>query len=131
MRFSSISLLPFLLVPALAQTDLNNDGDVPMPLPGDLANGATTSTGKLIESILLGQESGMSDSISRRPSKLACTLNKCCVWFDVSAKLTSLFRGPTGRCNDRARAAIRLGFHDGMSLSLQDVAPNPSPQIKT
>jgi L-ascorbate peroxidase len=35
--------------------------------------------------------------------------------WDVSAELTKLFTGPDGQCNDNARAAVRLGFHDAGS----------------
>lgn len=41
---------------------------------------------------------------------------------DVSASLKAMFVGALGRCNDQARAAIRLGFHDaaGWSKSNRD-----------
>lgn len=37
--------------------------------------------------------------------------------YDVSAELTSLFKEANGNCNDLARAAVRLGFHDAGSWS--------------
>jgi catalase (peroxidase I) len=34
------------------------------------------------------------------------------VGYDVSKKLTELFKQSDGQCNDNARAAVRAGFHD-------------------
>ncbi|KAF2735090.1 heme peroxidase [Polyplosphaeria fusca] len=46
-----------------------------------------------------------------------CKQDTCCIWSYVSGALTSAFRGPSGRCNKVARAAIRLGFHDAGTWS--------------
>ena len=35
--------------------------------------------------------------------------------YDVSAELTRLFLGADGQCNDNARAAVRMAFHDAGS----------------
>ena len=40
-----------------------------------------------------------------------------CVWRHVSIAMSLAFTGPTLRCNDLARAAIRLGFHDAGTWS--------------
>lgn len=40
-----------------------------------------------------------------------------CVWSYLSQELTKKFTGPSGRCNNDARAAIRLGFHDAGTWS--------------
>lgn len=99
--------------------DPNDDGSLPPVLIGDLANpppGGLTPIGQTIARILLEQEPG-EDSTSkyRIPGQLTskeCRADVCCKWAYVSQELTTLFLGPTGRCNRYARAAIRLGFHD-------------------
>lgn len=35
--------------------------------------------------------------------------------WDVSTELTKQFKGSDGQCNDNARAAVRMGFHDAGS----------------
>lgn len=42
--------------------------------------------------------------------------------YDVSKELTNLFLQADGQCNDNARAAVRLGFHDAGSWDKQ--SPN-------
>ncbi|KAH7380175.1 heme peroxidase [Pyrenochaeta sp. MPI-SDFR-AT-0127] len=99
--------------------DPNDDGSLPPVLIGDLANpppGGLTPIGKTIAGILLQTESGEdSKSTYKIPGKLTskeCKADVCCKWAYVSRDLTTLFVGPTGRCNRYARAAVRLGFHD-------------------
>lgn len=98
--------------------------DQPAPseeLIGDLKYGATTPTGRLIAGIFQGQiEAQSSEAGYTAPGPLGsakCRKDVCCVWSHVSDELTKLFLGPTSRCNDNARAAIRLGFHDAGSWS--------------
>ncbi|KAH6616336.1 heme peroxidase, partial [Boeremia exigua] len=84
-------------------------------LIGDIKDGGSTPVGKSIARILLEQESGQSDETYTIPGALAsakCKADTCCVWAYVALDLTKLFRGPSGRCNENARTAIRLGFHD-------------------
>jgi hypothetical protein len=92
------------------------DGDAPAELLGDLVTGITTPTGKIIANILTGSESGQSSAAGYfppgMPGSAACKKDTCCIWSYVSMAMTAAFLGPTGRCNDLARAAIRLGFHD-------------------
>jgi hypothetical protein len=102
--------------------DPNEDGSPPGELIGDLLTGITTPIGQSIANILLGTESGQSDTPGTPPAKggvAGCksSKDKCCIWYSISADLTRDFRGPTGRCNDMARAAIRLGFHDAGTWS--------------
>ncbi len=91
-----------------------DEEDVPV-LIGDIKDGGTTPVGKAIARIILEQETGQSNEAYTIPGGLntkMCKDDTCCVWAHVSAQLTRLFRGPSGRCNKNARAAIRLGFHD-------------------
>jgi len=108
------------LTKRLAQNDNNNDGDGPGELIGDLKKGATTSVGRSIANILTGKESAQSKPQLYIPAPYGtflCKLDTCCVWWWVSQTLTKAFTGPTGRCNDLARSAIRLGFHDAGTWS--------------
>lgn len=89
--------------------------DVPV-LIGDIKDGGQTPIGKTIARIILEQETGQSNEAGyKAPGGLGskqCKADTCCVWSYVAADLTKLFKGPSGRCNKNARAAIRLGFHD-------------------
>ncbi|KAF4556673.1 Peroxidase-like protein 2 [Elsinoe fawcettii] len=98
-------------------------------MPGDLKNGATTAVGKSIQNILLKKESAMSKA-TYMPNMLAlpgtalCKKDTCCIWWHVSTAMTTYFTGlisanglPTANCNDAARAAIRLAFHDAGTWS--------------
>lgn len=102
--------------------DTTNDNDANPIMIGDLATvGAITPVGTSIKNILLGTES------AERPSKnieyippgllasAKCKADTCCVWWYISLELYLSFTTLSGRCNDRARAAIRLGFHDAGS----------------
>lgn len=89
---------------------------------GDLATvGATTPVGLSIQKILLRTESAEgSNSRYTAPGALGsakCKADTCCVWSHISLAMTLKFVGVTGRCNDMARAAIRLGFHDAGTWS--------------
>lgn len=101
----------------------NDDGSTEGPLIGDLLTGITTPVGQSIANILLGVESAQSGTTGTppipNPNKRSCKTSSdvCCVWYAISADLSRDFRGPTGRCNDMARAAIRLGFHDAGTWS--------------
>ncbi|KAF2500188.1 heme peroxidase [Lophium mytilinum] len=109
----------------LAQ-DTNDDGDATPILIGDLKSGITSPVGQSIANILLRQEDAQAAPVGYKPpgvlSSKACKADTCCVWFYVSAALTSAFKGPTGRCNEIARQAIRLGFHDAGAWSQSNAA---------
>ncbi|KAF2466602.1 heme peroxidase [Lindgomyces ingoldianus] len=88
------------------------------PAPGlidDLLKGVLSPIGQLIKDILNGITSGQSGELSSKPLICLPSLDECCVWWDVSADLTSRFKGPDSQCNDNARAAVRMGFHDAGS----------------
>ena len=88
---------------------------------GDLKQGATTPVGQSIQNILLRTESAEGTNSRYIPPGLLgsnkCKADTCCVWAYVSLAMSLKFTGPTGRCNDLARAAIRLGFHDAGTWS--------------
>ena len=88
---------------------------------GDLKQGATTPVGQSIQNILLRTESAEDTNSRYIPPGLLgsnkCKADTCCVWAYVSLAMSLKFTGPTGRCNDLARAAIRLGFHDAGTWS--------------
>jgi hypothetical protein len=88
---------------------------------GDLKQGATTPVGQSIQNILLRTESAEGTKSRYIPPGLLgskkCKADTCCVWAYVSLAMSLKFTGPTGRCNDMARAAIRLGFHDAGTWS--------------
>jgi len=48
---------------------------------------------------------------------LSCLKDTCCVWDYISKDLVQMFTNPDGTCNDAARAAVRLGFHDAAAWS--------------
>ncbi|KAH8650500.1 heme peroxidase [Tricladium varicosporioides] len=119
-----LSLIPQLSARA-------NDGSDLPPLLGDLRFAQVTPIGIQIANILLGVDFGvgMSNIVGSQSSIVgslppgsgpgACknSIDLCCLYYEISRELTREFRGPTGRCNDQARAAIRLGFHDAGSWS--------------
>ncbi|QDS75246.1 hypothetical protein FKW77_000610 [Venturia effusa] len=88
---------------------------------GDLkTQGATTPVGISVQNCLLG--TGPCEDLSAKtytsPGALgsdACKADTCCVWDFVAADLVKLFTGSDGLCNDNARAAVRMGFHDAGS----------------
>ena len=101
--------------------DDDDDGSVPPVLIGDVKDGGTTIIGQTIARILLKKESGESLEAGYKapgpPGSTKCKADTCCIWSHISAELSVLFRGPSGRCNRFARAAVRLGFHDAGTWS--------------
>ncbi|KAF2716564.1 class II peroxidase [Polychaeton citri CBS 116435] len=100
----------------------DNDEPANNRMIGDLATvGATTPVGQSIQNILLRTESAESKFQLYVPPGLPgtkkCKADTCCIWWYVSLAMTAAFNGPTLRCNDVARAAIRLGFHDAGTWS--------------
>ncbi|KAI9766460.1 MAG: hypothetical protein M1840_006567 [Geoglossum simile] len=94
-------------------------GAEPPQLIGDLLKtGATTPIGTAVADILMMTETAQSSVLGVPPAdNKACAADKCCIWYKVSEDLTDLFLGHNGLCNDNARAAIRLGFHDAGTWS--------------
>jgi L-ascorbate peroxidase len=80
----------------------------------DLLNGKLPEIAQLIKDVLFGVKSAI-DNNKWKPPICPAFIDVCCPWYDVSDKLTALFLGPDGQCNDNARAAIRMGFHDAGS----------------
>jgi catalase (peroxidase I) len=80
-------------------------------------------TGKLIKRILEGTEnpqdattaytSGVPSANSAR-----CRADKCCIWKHIADEMRSKMTGSAGRCNNLARQAVRMGFHDAGAWSL-------------
>ena len=101
------------------QQPTNGQGN--QELIGDLKTGTTSPIGELIAGILQGRIDPHTDEAGYTPPGVlgsrACSADVCCVWSYISRELTTLFTGPTTRCNGLARAAIRLGFHDAGTWS--------------
>lgn len=119
MLHTTIRALPVLL---LASLIVASPLEQRAPQPGlilDLLNGVLNSMQQLIKNIVTGATSAIAGEISTKPLICIQSLDKCCVWYDVSAELTKLFKEKDGRCNDNARAAIRFGFHDAGSWDKQ------------
>jgi hypothetical protein len=127
-----ISFLIFvacLLQPAFAQG--NDDGNVVTTLIGDLRFRQITQLGREIADILLGNsldENANPADVQGQSAKIVAppvipngqdpvqfckqSGDTCCIWHSISKDLTEEFTEFDGTCNDAARAAIRLGFHD-------------------
>ena len=101
----------------------SNDGSDRRELIGDLKTTPPahwTKVGKLVAGIIMGDIEGESDEGNYHPPLLnsqACKKDECCVWGYVSYQLTTLFNEVDGQCNDLARAAVRMGFHDAGTWS--------------
>ncbi|PVH91501.1 class II peroxidase [Periconia macrospinosa] len=83
-----------------------------------------TEVGKLIKDILLLENTTGHpedfETVYKAPGPLGsdeCRADTCCVWKYVAEEMENDFKGPTGRCNEFAREAIRLGFHDAGTWS--------------
>lgn len=48
----------------------------------------------------------------------ACAADTCCVWDYIQNDLVAMFSNSDGTCNDLARAAVRMGFHDAGAWSV-------------
>lgn len=46
-----------------------------------------------------------------------CRMDPCCKWKHIADEMNKAMVGDAGRCNNLARSAIRLGFHDAASWS--------------
>jgi hypothetical protein len=107
--------------PQPAVPDLEDPNENNNRMIGDLKQGVTTPVGQSIQNILLRTESAEGSNSRYLPPGLLgtkkCKADTCCVWSYISLAMTLKFTGPTLRCNDLARAAIRLGFHDAGTWS--------------
>ena len=114
---TAFSLLNFVASRALPNPQ-SPDGSQPQVLIGDLRFKQVTPVGISVANIILSTESGES-SVIGTPPKGNCkkSTDPCCIWYTISAHLTKDFLGRTGLCNNNARAAIRLGFHDAGTWS--------------
>ncbi|KAJ9145464.1 hem peroxidase [Pleurostoma richardsiae] len=89
---------------------------------GDLVNGTTTRVGEQVRDCLTG-DGDCTNSTPKTytpPGDLnseACSADACCVWEYIQRNLTVLFIDTNGTCNNLARSAVRLGFHDAGAWS--------------
>lgn len=94
-------------------------------LPGDLEgqdDRKLSNTGSLIKRILEGRENpeDRTTSYTSVPGRnsAACRRDKCCIWKHIADEMRSKMVGGAGRCNNLARQAVRMGFHDAAAWSL-------------
>lgn len=104
--------------------DFGPDGGDSHELIGDLvilADSQLTAVGRSIKNIITGTETGQSTETWRGvlPAKesAACRADTCCIWAYIAQDMSAMFLGEAGRCNNLARASIRLGFHDAAGWS--------------
>ncbi|KAL2760194.1 hypothetical protein ACRALDRAFT_2095732 [Sodiomyces alcalophilus JCM 7366] len=82
-----------------------------------LSDRRLTRTGREIKAILSGtgnpQDLTSSYILGAPPlGSWLCDIDTCCVWKHIADEMAPALTGSAGRCNDLARALIRLGFHD-------------------
>ena len=98
-----------------------SDGSADPIRIGDLRTGAITKAAVDVEAILFSDQSGETDETGTPPADISecdTSTDPCCNWWFISKLLTENFVDPTnGQCNDLARNAIRLGFHDAGTWS--------------
>ncbi|KAI9158250.1 Versatile peroxidase [Paramyrothecium foliicola] len=87
----------------------------------DLPDAELTATGRSVKAILLGggkpQEFFQSyHNVPDRDSE-ACAQDTCCIWKHIADEMRDSMIGTAGRCNNFARAAIRMAFHDAGTWS--------------
>jgi hypothetical protein len=75
-----------------------------------------TKSVQLVADLLVGNADALtSEIITAAPAPLgsdACKKDTCCTWKYVADEMLAKFKGQSFRCNNFARGAIRLGFHD-------------------
>lgn len=92
-------------------------------LIGDInttADAQLTTVGRSVKNVILGSETGQSTATYASVPRMGtsqCAADTCCIWKYISADMASKFKGNAGRCNDLARQAVRLGFHDSAGWS--------------
>ncbi|KAK4222634.1 versatile peroxidase VPL1 [Podospora fimiseda] len=91
-----------------------------------LSDSQLTTVGKIIKDILLLDRTtnspqdfaGVRYSAPGALGSTACSQSTCCVWKYVADEIYSTFRNTeTGTCNNLARQAVRLAFHDSGTWS--------------
>ncbi|KAF1837970.1 heme peroxidase [Decorospora gaudefroyi] len=108
-------VLPLLTLSILAVANPLEQREAAPGILEDLLKGVLSPIAQLIKDVLAGAKSAIDDEKSNKPWSCRLLKTQCCVWWDVSADLTGLFTGSDGECNDNARAAVRMGFHDAGS----------------
>jgi len=80
----------------------------------------SSETGKAINGIFTGKESGLSSEGYEAPDMDSdeCQKDECCVWKYISEELLDMMQDGNG-CNDFARGSIRMGFHDAGAWDLE------------
>jgi hypothetical protein len=80
--------------------------------------------GWTIKQVLLGNRTAVRphnpNTVYTPPGPLGsrvCRRDTCCLWKYVADDMAQAFLEPSGECNDLARQAVRLGFHDAGSWS--------------
>jgi manganese peroxidase len=78
-------------------------------------------TGRAVKDILLGDAQGedLTSTYILVPPKnsAACAADTCCIWKYIADDMRDAMIGSALRCNNVARAAVRLGFHDAGTWS--------------
>jgi len=90
-----------------------------------LPDSALSPAGKAIKSILLIDRNAVLPNdittVYQTPGPLGskeCRKDTCCVWKYIADDMAKTFKDPkTNECNELARQAIRLGFHDAATWS--------------
>lgn len=93
-------------------------------LIGDLLNltdSQLTPVGRSVKRIITdsGEDGQSNEAYPNVPPRDTpqCAADTCCIWHYISADMASKFRGPSGRCTNLARQAVRIGFHDAAGWS--------------
>lgn len=96
----------------------------PSPLIGDLAtlpDSEISPTGNTIKNILAGRDlpEELFDHYGTVPNKDSpeCKADACCIWKHIADEMNGKMIGTAGRCNNLARQAVRIGFHDAATWS--------------
>lgn len=91
---------------------------------GDLAtldDSELSPTGRAVKDILLGNAlpEDLTSTYILVPPKdsQACAQDTCCIWKYIADEMRDAMIGSALRCNNVARAAVRLGFHDAGAWS--------------
>lgn len=85
-----------------------------------LQDSQLTPVAKDIKATILNQANGESLETYSSVPRLGtsqCKADTCCVWQYIANEMVTAFKGPSGRCTNAARAAVRLGFHDAAGWS--------------
>ncbi|KAL2171265.1 hypothetical protein VTG60DRAFT_3371 [Thermothelomyces hinnuleus] len=89
-----------------------------------LPDAALSPAGWTIKNILLGNRAAVSPqdltTVYTAPGPIdssECRRETCCMWKYIADAMATSFRDGAGRCNELARQAVRLGFHDAGTWS--------------